>query len=137
MFSIYFFFFLPKCHQISLNPLFFLIEAGNDSHGMCRCATFFFFFLHLTASDLRLHETTLSRDMSYSGAGRYSQNEFMNKLGFFFFFFPPLHFFNTFSSLVIFPPWKLSKVIVSILIDRERYTDRCFNYVFQWLSCVE
>lgn len=35
--------------------------------------------LHLTASDPRLHETTLSRDMSHSGTGRYGQNEFINE----------------------------------------------------------
>lgn len=38
--------------------------------------------LHLTDSDPHLHETTLSIDMSYEGAGRYSQNEFMNEISF-------------------------------------------------------
>lgn len=83
------------------------------------------------ASDPRVHETTLGRDMNNSGAGRYGQNEFMNKRLLTFclrlsaFYFP-----GDFSSR------KMSKAILSILIDKELFTDRCFNccYLFWWLS---
>ena len=56
----------------------------------------------------------------------------------FFFLLPPFHLFLfALISLLTFLSWKPCKVIVSILIDRERYTDRCLNCLFQQLSCCE
>lgn len=49
-------------------------------------------------------------------------------------------FFSHLSCLLfpsgLFPPWKMSEAIVSILIDKERFADRCLNYLFQRLSCA-
>lgn len=64
--------------------------------------------------------------------------KFMNVGFFIFFLLPPFHLFLfAFISLLTFLSWKPCKAIVSILIDRERYTDRCLNCLFQQLSCCE
>lgn len=89
---------------------------------------------------LRSSSYTLSRDrdVNDSGAGRYGSKLNSWMWDFLFFLLPPFHLFLfAFISLLTFLSWKPCKAIVSILIDRERYTDRCLNCLFQQLSCCE
>lgn len=113
----------PKCCLHRFSSVFFLSE------GMTLTASVVVkLLLHLTASNPHRRESTLSADMSYSSVRRCGQNEFINER------FSPhipspslcLYFPSDSSS------WELSKAIVSILIGRERYSDCCSNYLFQW-----
>lgn len=88
---------------------------------------------------LRSSSYTLRRDM-WCERLRHRQiwSKLIHECGIFFFLLPLFHLFLfAFISLLTFLSWKPCKVIVSILIDRERYTDRCLNCLFQQLSCCE